>query len=134
MKENKYKKNLNKEQLSLGDYSIPRSLNECKYSISAHKVIILFLKENESDLLFKDTNDKVFSREYLDFRKKELYDDALFFIHHENKTLNKYFSYDFHDEYFIKLYKHMKKYGFYVNFIENKTSGIFRGFGIKQEI
>lgn len=134
MKENKYKKNLDKEQLSLGDYSIPRSLNECKYSISAHKAFILFLKENENELLIQNTNNKVFSREYLDFRKKELYDDALFFIHHENNILNKYFSYDFKDENFNKLYKHMKKYGFYVNFIEYKTSGMFRGFGIKEEI
>lgn len=130
--QNKYYKTkyLNKEQQELGDLSLPASLYDYETSKKAHQILIQFLKENDPALFNSiNQNDKMLSREYKHARQREYYDQALFFIHH-NDRLKKWFSYNRQEENFNKLYCYLKDRGFYVDIFEKGVSGMFRGFGV----
>jgi hypothetical protein len=130
--QNKYYKTkyLNKEQQELGDLSLPASLYDYETSKKAHQALIQFLKEHDPALFNSiNQNDKMLSREYKHARQREYYNQALFFIHH-NDRLKKWFSYDRQEENFNKLYCYLKDRGFYVDVFEKGVSGMFRGFGV----
>jgi|LauGreDrversion4_2_1035121.scaffolds.fasta_scaffold09469_1 hypothetical protein len=124
-------KRLNKEQQQLGDFSLPHSLYDYENAKIVHECLVDFLKENDAELFINpDTQDKLFSREYKYARQQYAFKDALFFIHHNNDRLNKWFSYNIKESNFKKLYKSLKIKGFYVDVFEDgNVSGIFKGFG-----
>ncbi len=125
-------KHLNKEQQQLGDFSLPHSLYNYDDGKRAHEVLIQFLKLHDPDLFINpDTQDKLFSREYKYARQQNSFKDALFFIHHNNDRLKKWFSYDRTEENFKTLYQFLKDRGFYVDIFEKGiVSGVFKGFGV----
>ena len=123
-------KSLNKEQQELGDLSLPHSLYDYETSKKIHTCLIEFFKEHDPTLFQNlSQNDKMLSREYKTARQSDYYNQALFFIHH-NDRLKKWFSYDRRDENFNKLYCYLRDRGFYVDLFEKGVSGMFRGFGV----
>lgn len=123
---------LNKEQQELGDFSIPHFLQNYDYSKKAHRILIEFLKKEDPNIFKLVKNDKLFSREYKYARQRSAFDNALFFIHHSDERLSKWFSYDRKEENFKKLYDHLKDWGFFVDFFEDGVSAVFIGFGVKK--
>ncbi len=124
---------LTKEQLQLGDFSIPRNLNDDNAK-KAHQVFINFLKEREPDIFLNVKNDKVFSRECANAFDFESFDNALFFIHHYDERLNRWFSYDRSEDRFRDLFNYLRDWGFYVDMLEDNISAIFLGFGVKKYV
>jgi len=124
---------LSKEQLDLGDFSLPKNLNNFEYAKLAHESLISFLKENDNDSLTLRNNEKVFSKEYKYARDQRYFDGALFFIHHDDR-LNKWLSHDRKEEKFKKIYTYLKNKGFYLDKFENGVSCIFISFGFKHDI
>jgi hypothetical protein len=123
---------LNKEQQALGDFSIPHFLQQQDYCKKAHHALIEFLKLEDPTIFNTIKNDKLFSREYKYARQRDAFSHALFFIHHSDERLSKWFSYDRKEENFKKLYNHLRDWGFFVDFFENGVSAVFIGFGVKK--
>lgn len=124
---------LSKEQLDLGDFSLPKNLNNFEYAKLAHESLISFFKENDIESFNLRKNEKLFSKEYKYARDHDYFDGALFFIHHDDR-LNKWLSHDRKEEKFKKIYVYLKDKGFYLDKFENDVSCIFISFGFKHEL